>query len=199
MSKPSKPETPLSEKMQVDLASKMFDRGSSIKDGVRTEFLAAHQRDERGQAMSRVGAESAKIAKARLENARKTGRTETVSSSVDVNSAGIAATGKGGRSYGTEGEIVRRDTSSTERVARSMASKDNEKSMQEFVDDNKKTQAVLDLGMSIVSAGAHAKDASDRKEAKQNRDWADNVRKDTRVDPYSSMSASNYDPTGIGA
>jgi hypothetical protein len=80
-----------------------------------------------------------------------------------------------------------------------MASKDNEKSMQEFVDDNKKTQAVLDLGMSIVSAGAHAKDASDRKEAKQNRDWADNVRKDTRVDPYSSMSASNYDPTGIGA
>lgn len=199
MSTPDKPETPESEKMQVELASQMFDQGATIKDGIRDNFLASHQREERGQAMSRVGAESAKTARERLQKSRRAGDTKTVNSAVDVNSAGISRTGKGGRSYRTEGEIVRKDTSSTERVARSMARIDNEKSMQDFVAKNKKTQATMDLGMALVNAGVYAKESSDQKAAQKERDWADNVREETRVDPYSSMSAMNYDSSGMGA
>ncbi|URQ88263.1 hypothetical protein J8Z28_20470 [Pseudoalteromonas sp. SCSIO 43088] len=199
MASPDKPKTPLSEKLQVNLATEMFEKGSTIKDGVRDDFLASHRRDERGQAMSRVGAESAKASLNRLKKARRSGSTKTVSSSVDVTSAGISATGKGGRSYNTEGDIVRRDTSSTERVARSMARIDNDESMSEFVEDNKKKQAVMDLGMSAVTAAMYAKDEADRREAAQERRIADQTRAETRVDPYSSMSAMNYDSTGMGA
>lgn len=199
MSTPDKPETPLSEKLQVSLATEMFDKGVDIKDGVREDFIATHQRDERGQAMSRVGAESAKATKQRVTAQRKKGKATTVDGGVDVKSAGIKATGKGGRSYGTEGEIVRRGTSTAERTARSMASKDHQSSMDEFVSDNERKQAILDLGMASASAYAYGKDNQRKKEAQRNRDEADAIRESTKVDPYSNLSAMNYDTTGMGA
>lgn len=199
MAKPSKPKTPVGEKLQVELASKMFERGSKTKDSVRTDFMASHQRDTRGQATARMGADSAISSRARIAKNRKAGKTKTVNSAIDVTSAGISQSGKGGRSYGAEGEIVRRDTSATERVASSMAKVGQQKSMQEFQRKNEKTQAALDVGMSVLSAAVYGKEASDAEEAKKNREWADKVRKETKVDPMSSMSALNYDSMGMGA
>ncbi|KPW03240.1 MULTISPECIES: hypothetical protein [Pseudoalteromonas] len=150
MSSPDKPKTSEGEKLQVELASRMFDEGSKVKEATRDSFMASNRRDNRSQLMARVGAESAKVSKERLQQSRRQGSYKTVDGGVDVKSAGIAATGKGGRSYDAEGDIVRRDTSSTERVARSMGAEGHQRSMSDFVEDNKKKQAVFDL----IGAGA---------------------------------------------
>lgn len=159
MSSPSKPKTSEGEKLQVELASKMFDEGSKVKEATRDSFMASNRRDNRSQLMARVGAESAKVSKERLEDSRRKGSYKTVDGGVDVKSAGIAATGKGGRSYDAEGDIVRRDTSSTERVARSMGSEGHQRSMSDFVEDNQKKQAVFDVIGAGMTAYAYSKDS----------------------------------------
>jgi hypothetical protein len=67
MSSPSKPKTSEGEKLQVELASKMFDEGSKVKEATRDSFMASNRRDNRSQLMARVGAESAKVSKERLQ------------------------------------------------------------------------------------------------------------------------------------
>lgn len=186
MSSPDKPTTPEGEKMQVKLASKMFEEGTTVKEGSRDAFMASNRRDERSNLMSRVGAESASISRTRLNNSRSGGEFKTVDGGVDVQSTGISATGKGGRSYGTEGDIVRQDTSSTARVARSMAAAGQQRSLSDFTDSNKKTQAFLDIGVAATSAYAR----SDGFKEKNNEEIGG------EVSIFSPLSASNYDEMG---
>lgn len=156
MGSPEKASTPEGEKLQVELASKMFDEGSAVKESTREGFMASNRRDERSQLMARVGGESAKVSREQLVSNRSQGEFQTVSSGVDVSSAGIAATGTGGRSYETEGDIVRSDTSSTERVARSMAAQGQKRSMDEFTESNGKKQALIDTALASGMAYAYS-------------------------------------------
>tara|TARA_R110000850_G_scaffold148836_2_gene271155 strand:- start:5521 stop:6093 length:573 start_codon:yes stop_codon:yes gene_type:complete len=182
MSKPDKPETPEGEKIQVVLAKKMFAEGSAVKDANREQFMASNKRDNRSQLISRVGAESAKVSRDRLHANRKAGSYKTVDGAVDVQSAGIAASGKGGRSYETEGEAVRMGTSNVERIARSMAADGQRRSLQDFTDKNTKTQGMIDVGLAGVSAYAYSKDGNKKVNAPEVAG---------EVSVYSQQSASN--------
>ena len=187
MSKPDAPETPEGEKLQVKLAEKMFSEGTAVKASARDGFMASNRRDERSNLIARVGASSAKASRERLTKDRKRGKIATVDGGVDYKSAGISQTGKGGRSYDKEGDIVRQDTSSTARLANSMASHGQRKSLDKFTEDNEKTQRIINLGTAAVSAyGRLAGAPSGEKDEK----IAD------EVSTKSILSASNYDVMG---
>lgn len=179
---PEKPETPVSEQLQVKLANEMHTQSRRAKGAIRGDFLATSRRDERSSTMSRVSGESAKQNLAQLKEARKKDVMATVDGAIERKSAGVLATGKGGRSYGSEGEQVRRSIDTAERTARNMSAIDHSDSMRDFVEDNERKQLGLDLAYGATAAYYYNKDKSKRPEEKIKPE-----------DPYSAMNYSMED------
>lgn len=171
MSKPEKPKASAEEKMQVQLAGKMTEKGSQIKGANLNASLGDQRYDSASMGTSVQGARGAAGSAARLKAMRRSGVTSAARSQMDTGVDGIATKAMGGRTV--DPRLASRNISSVSQLGSTLSSFGQSEDMRKFEESNRKKQAMMDVvlaaGMQMAySSGGETKLNKDNVDSKVN-------------------------------
>lgn len=154
MSKQDKPETPESEKLAAKHSSKMFSRGSAVKDLVGKAHLGDMRKSGASNRMAAAsGAAAVKNKYKAIASRHKRGTGVARSAEVTRGIAGsMAMAGKGGQNTGAQARSVIQGANAVANTGGIISRIDHNKSMEKAERSNSKKQALLDATTGAVMA-----------------------------------------------